>query len=138
MSKKNKSIKITQQQTPKIKLPPATNIDWDALKPAFSFREMQYCGKACLSQCDKQAKLEVVGLILKISQLTWRTIQSQSRNKLGYEVIPYNQFRIALPKVVTEDTNLCVFRFSLSGRVIGYRIQDILHIVAIDPHHKAY
>ncbi len=112
--------------------------NYDHYKPAFSFREMKYRGNVCLSICDDSTKAAVANKLLKLSQLTWREIYSQPRDKLGRENIPYAQFKIPLPPTVTKEMSLIVFRFSDSGRMAGYRQQDTFHIVAVSAAHSLY
>ena len=138
MSKKTKRFKELSPTNTKLFKTPSL-IDYDAYKPAFSFRDIRYGQKGCLSKCDRDNKSLIVDKLLKISQLTWKDIHSGRRQKYGYEHIPIKQFKVQLPLAVTPDmNNLLVFRFSDAGRMAGYKTQDIFHIVAIGPKHDLY
>lgn len=112
--------------------------DYEMSKPAFSFHNIKYGQKGCLSKCETRDKASVTDLLLKISQFTWKEIHSKPREHCGYEKIGVEQFKISLPPTVTKETKLLVFRFSQAGRIVGYKIQDILHIVAVSPKHDMY
>ncbi|MBC2714335.1 MAG: hypothetical protein HF978_03415 [Desulfobacteraceae bacterium] len=107
-------------------------INYDLCKPIFSFYNMQYGQNACLSQCDLPNKSSVTDKIVLLSQLTWREIKSQPRTKLGYEKIPQQQFNVSLPNPpVTPEVSIKVFRHSGSGRIAGYRVNDVYHILVV-------
>ena len=114
------------------------HIDHDTLKPIFSFHYMSYGSKTCLSKCDKQSKAFIVSKLLKLSQFTWERIKSEPRDKLGFEEISREQFKVPIPKIRTPEVPLLVFRFSDTGRMAGFRDKDIYHIIAVGPHHNLY
>ena len=132
---KNKKFKLPSQSSTQFNVIPP---NYDDYKPSFSFRDMKYQGNVCLSACDDSHKAAVANTLLKLSQLKWKQIHSQPKEALGYEPIPYNRFRIALPPTVTKETTLLVFRFSNKGRMAGYRQHDTLHIVAVSSSHSLY
>lgn len=136
MRKKKRFFKPLPTDTSHFKplLPP----NYDTYKPAFSFRDMRYRGKGCLSRCDKESKSSIADRLLELSQLTWKEIHSKPREGLGYEPIPRDRFKVPLSPSVTPEVKLLVFRFSGPGRIAGYRKQDILHIVAVGAHHELY
>lgn len=136
MRKKQRLKKPIPSDTSHFKAFPPPN--YDAYKPAFSFRDMRYRGKGCLSHCDRESKSSIVDRLLELSQLTWKEIHSNPREGLGYEPIPCDRFKVTLPPSVTPEVRLLVFRFSGPGRIAGYRKQDILHIVAVGAHHELY
>lgn len=136
MGQKKKLKKLLPKDTNRFKPPMLP--DYESLKPAFSFRDMRYRGKGCLSNCDKESKSSIADTLLQLSQLTWKEIHSTPKKGLGYEPIPCNKFKIHLPSSITPEVRLLVFRFSSAGRMAGYRQQDILHIVAVGSHHELY
>lgn len=108
--------------------------NYDKLKPIFSFRNMKYLGKSCLSNCTSRSRASMVKTLLQLSQLTWRQILSSSRDSLGKENIPIKQFKVPLPQFVTPDVeSLMVFRFSSSERMAGLRHNDIYDILVVGP-----
>lgn len=106
-------------------------IDHDSSKPVFSFKFMNYCGKCCISKRHNEDKSGILNRLLRLSQLTWRQIASEPRKGLGFEVLPQHEFRHGFPDVVTSEVNILVFRYSDAGRMAGFRIKDIYHIVMV-------
>ena len=135
---KNNSKKISPQSknTLHISVPPIP--DYDSLKPDFSFHDIRYRKKGCLSNCEMKAKASVVDLLFNISQFTWKEIHSKPKEHYGYEKISAKDFKFPLAPTVTKETKLLVFRFSEPGRIAGYRMKNILHIVAVGPKHDMY
>jgi len=136
MGKKHSLKRLAPKDTDRFKSPILP--DYDSFKPAFSFRDMRYGGKGCLSKCNKESKSYIADKLLQLSQLTWKDIHSNPKRGLGYEPIPCGKFKIPLPSSITPEVTLLVFRFSSSGRMAGYRKQDILHIVAVGLHKELY
>jgi hypothetical protein len=60
------------------------------------------------------------------------------REGLGTETLDRNSLDESPPDHVTPDVRLLALRFGRGARVIGYRDDEILHIIWIDPHHKVY
>lgn len=118
-SKKTSHIKLPQ-------LPPNYNLN----KPIFSFYNMQYGDCCCISRCSKEEKSSITNTLIRLSQLTWQQISSQPREKLGYEKIPQEKFSIPFSHI-TPEVDIKVFRHSEKGRIAGYRVNDIYHIVAV-------
>jgi len=107
-------------------------IDYQKLKPIFSFIYMKYQGPACLSRCDQEGKASIIEKLLELSQITWEQIHNTRRQGLGYELIPINRFSVSMPPFVTPDVDkLQVFRYSSSGRIAGIRERDIYHILLV-------
>jgi hypothetical protein len=129
MTKRIKSLPI--RKTSRLSLE-APRVDYNSLKPIFSFRHMQYGSRHCLSQCCQDDKSCVADTLLQLSQFTWNQITSLRRQKLGFEHIPRKQFNAILPPFITPDVEkLIVFRYSKAGRIAGMRINDVYHILMV-------
>lgn len=113
-------------------------LTYDDFKPVFSFHYMPYGQKNCLSKCDKKSRSSVVNKLVRLSQKTWDAIKSEPKEGLGWEIIPRDQFKVSLPKNITPEVPIIVFRFSDSGRMAGFRDKDIYHIVLVSPNHNLY
>ena len=138
MANKKKLKKPAFKESFRFKAPKEPPIDFDSLPPAFSFRHIKYSGKRCLSKCDDNAKVSIVDKLMRLSQLTWKQIYSQSKEKLGFEKIPRDKLKFPLPSIVTPEVNIMVFRYSDAGRIAGFRAFDVYHIIAIGPNHDLY
>jgi hypothetical protein len=81
----------------------------------------------------KVDKSSVTDTIIRLSQLTWKEINSQPRRHgLGYEKIPQEQFIVPLPRPpVTPEVSIKVFRHSQKGRIAGYQMMNIFHILLV-------
>ena len=129
MTKRIKSLPARKTSRLSIEVP---KVDYNSLKPIFSFRHMQYGSKHCLSQCRQDDKSCIADTLLHLSQFTWSQITSMSRRKLGFEHIPCNQFSSSLPSIITPDVEkLTVFHYSKAGRIAGMRINDVYHILVV-------
>jgi hypothetical protein len=115
----------------KIKKEPAEHINYDLCKPVFSFHYMQYRMKNCLTCCTQFDKASVSEKLVMLSQLTWGQLASEPKTGLGYEKIDQSQFKIPLPKAITPDINIQVFRHSEAGRIAGFREKDVYHVVVV-------
>jgi len=128
-----KKIKSKSSSRFKIKDVPTPKTNHDFSKPIFSFRYMQYGGTNCITRCERDVRLSIVDTIIRISQLTWREMSSAPREGLGHEKVPQWRFRISLqlPVGITQEVPAVVFRYSESGRIAGFRKEDIFHIIAV-------
>lgn len=134
MSKKPK------QQQPKsfgqIKSPSISKNDQ---KPLFSFH---HHGKDyCIEDCELHEKVAFSIWMYKLSQFTWGELATEPRTGFGYEHIPRKQFIPNPPKSLTEEVDkYMVFRFHnpSNGRIIGYRLGEVFHIIWIDCTSSAY
>jgi len=130
MSNKLKLNKIKPKNTSRFDIKEPQN--YDNLKPIFSFRNMKYGGKNCLSKCNSRSRASMVKTLLMLSQLTWHEISSTSKESHGKENIPIEQFKVPLPHIVTPEVKtLTVFRFSRSERMAGIRYKDIYDILIV-------
>jgi len=131
MGKKGKNIKkLSAKQSKRFQVKdPADSIDFDSLPPIFSLKHMHYGGGCCISNCESNDKAVILDRLLMLSQLVWKKITSEPKTGLGYETIPQYRFRKPIPPVVTPEVNIMVFRYSESGRIAGYRANDMYHIL---------
>jgi hypothetical protein len=135
MAKGNDFNKVKSKSSThfQIKEDPAPKANHDLSKPIFSFHYMQYGGITCISRCEREIKSSIVDTMIRISQLTWRQMSSAPKGGLGHENIPQWRFKMSLPLPpgITPEVPAVVFRYSDSGRIAGFRKNDILHIIAV-------
>lgn len=86
----------------------------------------------CLSSCTKDEKAAFADTLHRLSQLTWNQIGSSSRHGLGYERISQDAIRSGLPSHIKDDVNFIAFRFFGKAPMVGYRDENVFHIVWID------
>jgi len=131
MAKHGNFKKISPKDTTRLQIkdsPP----DYDAMRPLFSFRHMDYRSKSCLSGCQRNSRADIADTLLQLSQQTWSGILSSFRKGIGKEKIPVDQFMVPLPSFVTPDVrSLMVFHYSGSGRMAGIRHNDVYHVLVV-------
>lgn len=99
-------------------------------KPIFS---LYYLEKShCLSNCTKEEKSAFADTLHKLSQLTWNEIISSPRHGVGYEKIARNAICQPIPPHIKTDINLIAFRFCAKAPMVGYREENIFHIIWLD------
>jgi hypothetical protein len=114
----------------------STEDDTNQLYPHFSF---QYLDKDyCISRCTKEEKSALAEMFRIYGQKTWIEIILTSKNKNGMETIPQNQIKGKLPKIVTPDSELVVFRFGNNIPAVGHRTGRIFHLIWIDRNFNLY
>lgn len=106
-------------------------VDYNSSPPIFSLKHIQYGGGCCISNCDSNDRSVILDKLLRLSQLAWKQIASQPKTGNGYESIPQFRFDKPIPNVVTQEVNILVFRYSDAGRIAGFRVNDIYHIIMV-------
>lgn len=128
--KKFNKLSVKQSTRLHIKGQPET-IDYNSHKPVFSFKHIKYGGGCCISNCDKKERANIIDTLLRLSQKIWKSISSEPKTGLGYEMIPQHRFKRPIPSVITPDVAVLVFRYSQAGRIAGFRVKDIYHVVMV-------
>lgn len=112
-------------------------INNDARKPVFSFSNIltKYC---CIKKdCNSAQKERILEMLVDLSGLTWQEIKNAPRTGIGFELIPKDQMKVAIPPVHGHE-KFMVFRLSNKMRMIGLREAEKFDILVIDREHKAY
>ncbi|HAV4234685.1 hypothetical protein WKW51_05930 [Acinetobacter baumannii] len=100
---------------------------------------LQYIQKNhCYSNCQPAEKQALADAIFKRREMTWKTIAKEARHGLGYEKIERKSLNVAVPNVVPEDASILSFRFYGLAPMVGYRENDIFHILWLDREYKVY
>ncbi|MHB8327846.1 MAG: hypothetical protein ACYDB5_10515 [bacterium] len=124
----SESNKIKQPETEKVK------INYDKEKPVFSciFLDKDYS----IEKCTDEEKLSFLRTIHILSQLTWEVLKQNNRHSLGYEKIA--EVNCSLPPQITDDVKLIAFRFYNKAPMVGFRENQIFHIIFFDRNYKLY
>jgi hypothetical protein len=126
-----KRISAKKESGKKIALAPQTqNKSPEKQKPIFSLHYLQK--SHCLSDCDKDEKSAFADTLYKLSQITWNEIISSPRHGAGYKRIAQNAIKASIPSHLQADINLIAFRFCAKAPMVGYREENIFHILWID------
>jgi hypothetical protein len=71
--------------------------------------------------------------------MTWGQIMNTHRRGLGSETISRDSLKVQPPThLLTGDQELLSFHFGGAARFIGYRLDEVLHVVWVDPNHRVY
>ena len=133
MGKKGKSLKKPKSKSSKrFKVgEDAEKKDYNSMPPIFSLKYMQYGGGCCISNCEIKDRSVILDKMLMLSQIAWKQIVSQPKTGNGCESIPQFRFNKPIPRVVTPEVNILVFRYSEAGRIAGFRVKDVYHIIMV-------
>jgi hypothetical protein len=104
--------------------------NYDLLPPVFCLHHVSPAH--CITTCDVDDRAAFATRIRLLSQLTWRQILNSPRHGVGCEKIRRDQIRAQVPTSITDDTTFLAFRFSGLKPMIGFRTQDVFHIVWFD------
>jgi hypothetical protein len=121
---------------PHIAQPVAEPRPTNHLKPHFSLYHLEDGFR--VSDCQAVDKGEFAQRLQELSQLTWNQIVLAPRQGFGSETIALRSIKVAVPNHITDDRRLLAFRFGDAARIVGYREDQIFHIVWIDPNHNVY
>lgn len=111
-------------------------IDFDRQKPIFCLRYID--PEYCISKCDKDDKAAFADKLLQMSQMTWVEIRMAHRHGAGAEKIARDSIHRPIPESVPEDAPLLAFRFSGKKPMVGYRMQNLFHILWFDRDFTLY
>lgn len=105
-------------------------------KPCFCFQQIQkgYNSKSC----TKDHLRDLVKTIEKLSQLTWIQITNTQKHGFGLEHISRDSINPGLPSDISKNTTFLALRFSGNAPMIGYREENVFHVLFLDPKFSAY
>lgn len=109
-------------------LAPAVN--YDLRPPIFSL--IHIAPSHCITECETEERAAFATRMRELSQLTWRQLKSADRRGQGFEKVNERQLRVGSPASITEDVRFIAFRFFGKARMIGFRAQDVFHVVWFD------
>lgn len=130
----DKRFRPKSKEQDRFKIPEVSAPNPDSLTPKFCLSMMR--GGGCLTCCTKDEQAAFADTLRRLSNLTWGQIRQAPRHGLGYEKITKIDF--TLPPQVTEDVTMIAFRFFGKAAMLGYRNQDVLHILWLDRTFTAY
>lgn len=128
---------ISEQKSKYIKeSKPLDSIPPECKKPVFSF---QYLDKEyCISLCEKEDKIALVDQLRILSSLTWAEIRQNGRHATGSEKIKRNSIKRPVPIHIKEDATFIALRFSGKKSMVGYRENEIFHVIWLDRNFTLY
>ena len=107
-------------------------------KPLFSFEfiDSQYC----VSRCEKNDKAALADQLRLLGTQTWAELRQGNRHKTGYEKIHTSAIKPRIPPHLKNDDSVTFIAFRFSGMkpMIGYRIEEVFHIIWVDRDFSVY
>lgn len=110
----------------------------DKKPPIFSFHQI---GRHyCLDLCQTEEKVALIDTIHKLSQSTWQELRNANRHGLGTEKIEHSSITgCAVPNfILLQNIPLLAFRFHGKKPMVGYRENQIFHILWLDRDFTLY
>lgn len=134
----HKRIKSIQQaKSPHIVYPVARQAPSTILYPVFSFIYLQE--SHCISKCTKEEKVSFVDKMHILSKITWNQIWSAPHLGLGCEKIEMGRITGAqIPPTIGLDVKFLALRFHGKKPMVGFRVDNIFHIVWFDRNFNLY
>jgi hypothetical protein len=111
-------------------------VSYEGEHPLFSFRYLQ--AGFCIRDCSKEQRAAFATRLKELSCLTWGQIRQSPRHGLGYEIIGRGSFKVGIPAHVTPETHLLAFRCFGKAPMVGYKVNDRLYVLWLDPNFKVY
>ncbi len=129
-----KKIKQPQgDKSLKISTFPVLRQSSNTLHPIFDVSDLSK-GPYSLALCTKDEKSAFADKLVEMSQSSWQELFQANRHKQGYEIIE----NYPKPSNLTDDVKIIAFRFYGMAPMIGYRQEQIFHIIALDRDFTAY
>lgn len=133
---KNKIKRSLKAESARIKYPIPDTIPSIQKRPIFPFLYLQ--DNYCISKCSKAQKLGFVDTMRALSKMTWNEIRSTYRRGLGSEKIERRIIRASIPSGITGDATFIAIRFYDNAPMVGFRTDNIFHIVWFDRDFTLY
>jgi len=92
----------------------------------------------CVTACSKDQQAALAQTLYKLSQLTWSDIASSGRHANGHEKLSQAQINGRFPDHITPEVTMIAFRFSGKAPMVGYRHNEVFHIIWLDHNFTLY
>lgn len=102
----------------------------------FSLRYIQK--NYCFSDCQANEKQALAESLFKRRDMTWLAIGKEPKHGLGYEKISKESLKVSVPSIVPEDASIIAFRFFGKAPMVGYKENNVFHILWLDRNYTVY
>lgn len=136
MAKRHFSGQGLQSSGKRIVAPETRSESSNQKQPIFSLSNLQK--GFGIEECQRDDQAAFAKRLCKLSEMTWQLIQESPRDGLGCEKINQNSLKVPVPAFITEDVNILAFRVTQSFRMLGYKDEEIFHVLWLDPNLKCY
>lgn len=107
-------------------------VDYNQQTPKFCLRYLHPDFDVRSLRDDKRADFAIA--LQNRANMTWREIIMAPRHGLGSENIPRYQIRAPIPAGFEDAEQFLVLRYSGRLPMAGVRVQDVYHILWIEPN----
>lgn len=108
----------------------------DVLAPIFCLRHV-VTGWG-ISDCERDDQAAFACTVERLSRLTWKEIRNAPHHGAGTEKIRRTSLRAKVPARITDDVEFLALRFSGKKAMIGFRSNEIFHVVWLDRSFRLY
>lgn len=102
----------------------------------FSLRHLQK--SYCFSNCQPNEKQALADSLFKRREMTWLSISKEPKHGLGFEKISASSLNVTVPKLVPEGASILAFRFNGKAPMVGFKENNIFHILWLDRDYTVY
>jgi hypothetical protein len=102
----------------------------DGLTPIFCLRYL--APPFCVTSCERQEQAAFSVTLKRLSTMTWSQIRNSPRHGLGSEKIGRAAIRASIPSGITDDVDFLAIRFNGLAPMVGFRSNQVFHIVWLD------
>lgn len=117
----------SEQRLAKVGLPP----NFDEESPKFCLRYIQKGFDVHSLNQEQQAAF--ARTLQKLAQSKWKELITAPRHGQGCEHIPVAQLKATIPHLFQDQDKVMVFRYDGKLPMAGVRIQDVFHVLFIEP-----
>jgi hypothetical protein len=109
---------------------PAPPTNHDQMTPKFCLAHIHGIQNVnCLSRAQKA---DFASALQKRSRMLWADLRRADKHGLGLETLPIDALRISLPAQFADQLKVLVFRYSDLLPMVGIRVNEVFHILAIE------
>lgn len=102
----------------------------DGLTPIFCLRYL--APPFCVSNCERHEQAAFAQTLKRLSTMTWSQIRNSPRHGLGSEKIGRASIKAPIPAGITDDVDFIAIRFNGKAPMVGFRSNQVLHLVWLD------
>lgn len=135
MTKKIKPVESKKGKHSKV--PETPKVNYNRKTPVFCLHHMH--PSYCVSVCPNDDRAHFANRIRVLSQRTWQEIIQLGKHGGGFELIYDEDVRKKLLRSqISEDIKIIAFRYYNMKPMLGYRKDDVFHILALDKDRSLY
>lgn len=108
----------------------------DVLAPIFCLRHVAHGWG--VDACEREDQAAFALTLQRLARLTWQQIRNAPRHGVGTEKIARTALRAGVPATITDDVDFLALRFSGKKPMVGFRSNEVFHVVWLDRSFSLY